>query len=251
MIRLSNITLSYGSNVLLSNASAEVFGGELIALLGRNGTGKSTLLRAVAGLGKVQGGDIFLGEKELGTLKHSLLAQTVSFVTTERIRVPNLYCRDVVALGRAPYTNWIGQVQQKDKEMVARALALVNMTDYALRTMDSMSDGECQRIMIARALAQDTPIILLDEPTAFLDLPNRYELCLLLRDLAVSENKCILFSTHDLDIALSLCHTIMLIDNPNLYSLPTSEMVTSGHIERLFQNKLVTFDAKTQTVKVR
>ena len=128
---------------------------------------------------------------------------------------------------------------------------LVGMDSYAEKTMDKMSDGECQRIMIARALAQDTPVIMLDEPTAFLDLPNRYELCLLLRKLTQKEGKCILFSTHDLDIALSLCDTIMLIDNPQLYSLPTNEMITSGHIERLFHNESITFDAQAMKIRIR
>ena len=107
------------------------------------------------------------------------------------------------------------------------------------------------RIMIARALAQDTPVILLDEPTAFLDLPNRYELCLLLKKLAQEEKKCVLFSTHDLDIALSLCDSIMLIDNPQMYTLPTPEMVASGHIERLFRNESVTFDVQEMRVRIK
>ena len=154
-------------------------------------------------------------------------------------------------MGRAPYTNWIGQLQAEYEKRVVTAMHLVGMSDYAEKTMDKMSDGECQRIMIARALAQDTPIILLDEPTAFLDLPNRYELCLLLKKLAQTEGKCILFSTHDLDIALSLCDTIMLIDNPQLYSLPTNEMITSGHIERLFRNESVTFDAQAMKIIIK
>ena len=119
-----------------------------------------------------------------------------------------------VALGRPPYTNWIGRVQEQDKAIVERSLELVGMAAFAGKTMDRMSDGECQRVMIARALAQDTPIILLDEPTSFLDLPNRYELCTLLRRLAHDHRKCILFSTHELDIALSLCDSIALIDPP-------------------------------------
>ena len=120
-----------------------------------------------------------------------------------------------MAIGRAPYTNWIGRMQKADTEIVMRSLASVGMEDYAERTMDKMSDGECQRIMIARALgAGSTPIILLDEPTSFLDMPNRYELCTLLARLAHEENKCILFSTHELDIALSLADAIALIDPP-------------------------------------
>ena len=137
------------------------------------------------------------------------------------------------------------KMQEVDKEIVMRSLASVGMEAYAERTMDKMADGECQRIMIARALAQDTPIILLDEPTSFLDMPNRYELCTLLARLAHEENKCILFSTHELDIALSLADAIALIDPPQLSYMPTEEMRRSGCIERLFRNNCVTFDATT------
>ena len=132
-----------------------------------------------------------------------------------------------------------------------RSLELVGMAAFAGKTMDRMSDGECQRVMIARALAQDTPIILLDEPTSFLDLPNRYELASLLRRLARDEGKCILFSTHELDIALSLCDSIALIDPPVLRYLPTPDMACSGYIERLFSNSFVTFDTESGTIKVR
>lgn len=120
-------------------------------------------------------------------MKPEKLARNISFVTTDKVRIANLRCKDVVALGRAPYTNWIGQLQPEDQKRVDDAMQLVGMSGYAEKTMDKMSDGECQRIMIARALAQDTPVILLDEPTAFLDLPNRYELCLLLKKLAQEE----------------------------------------------------------------
>ena len=251
MIRLNDLTIGYGHRILLQHASATIPAGELVALVGRNGTGKSTLLRAIAGFGERLGGEIRLDGHSLETLSPQQLATTVSFVTTERVRIPNLRCEDVVALGRAPYTNWIGRVQEQDKAIVERSLELVGMAAFAGKTMDRMSDGECQRIMIARALAQDTPVILLDEPTAFLDLPNRYELCLLLKKLAQEEGKCILFSTHDLDIALSLCDSIMLIDNPYMYTLPTSEMITSGHIERLFRNESVTFDAQEMRVRIK
>ena len=233
MIELKELTLGYGQRTLLETVNARITGGQLVALLGRNGTGKSTLLRAMMGLEKPQSGEITLQGKNIASLKPEKLARNISFVTTDKVRIANLRCKDVVALGRAPYTNWIG------------------MSGYAEKTMDKMSDGECQRIMIARALAQDTPVILLDEPTAFLDLPNRYELCLLLKKLAQEEKKCVLFSTHDLDIALSLCDSIMLIDNPQMYTLPTPEMVASGHIERLFRNESVTFDVQEMRVRIK
>lgn len=251
MIQLKDLTLGYEQRTLLEKVSAHITGGQLVALLGRNGTGKSTLLRAVMGLEKPQNGEIILHGNNIASLKPEELARNISFVTTDKVRIANLRCRDVVALGRAPYTKWLGQLQGEDKEKVDNAMRLVGMDSYAEKTMDKMSDGECQRIMIARALAQDTPVILLDEPTAFLDLPNRYELCLLLRKLTQKEGKCILFSTHDLDIALSLCDTIMLIDNPQLYSLPTGEMITSGHIERLFRNESITFDAQEMKIRIR
>ncbi len=212
-------------------------------MLGRNGTGKSTLLRALAGLDGRRGGRVLLDGRDLDRIAPPQLAATVAFVTTERVRIANLRCRDVVALGRAPYTNWIGRMQAEDA-------AVVGMDGYAGRTMDTMSDGECQRVMIARALAQQTPIILLDEPTSFLDLPNRYELCTLLRRLARDEGKCILFSTHELDIALSLCDSVALIDPPRLHHLPTEEMVRSGHIERLFGSAAVGFDPVSGTIKI-
>lgn len=251
MIELDKLTLGYGQRILLQTVSARIEGGQLVALLGRNGTGKSTLLRAVMGLETPLSGTIRLQGKAVDSSSPEQLARSISFVTTDKVRIANLRCKDVVALGRAPYTDWLGRLRPEDRQRVDSAMQLVGMTEYAEKTMDQMSDGECQRIMIARALAQDTPAILLDEPTAFLDLPNRYELCLLLKKLAQKEGKCILFSTHDLDIALSLCDSIMLIDNPYMYTLPTPEMITSGHIERLFRNESVTFDAQEMRVRIK
>ena len=175
-IALNHITLSYGSRTLLEDVTAAFAQGSLTALIGRNGTGKSTLLRAIAGLGTTVSGDVALCGRPLASLTPHELSTTVGFVTTDKVRIANLACEDVVALGRAPYTNWIGRMQEADRAVVERSLRLVGMSAFARKTMDRMSDGECQRVMIARALAQDTPVILLDEPTAFLDLPNRYEL---------------------------------------------------------------------------
>ena len=175
MILFEKLRLGYGSRILIDDLSATIEGGALNALVGRNGTGKSTLLRAIVGLQERMAGDIRLQGRSVGDLTTAELAQAVAFVTTDKVRIANLKCRDVVALGRAPYTNWIGRMQEQDRKMVELALEMVGMADFADKTMDQMSDGECQRVMIARALAQETPIILLDEPTAFLDMPNRYE----------------------------------------------------------------------------
>ncbi|MBQ3247913.1 MAG: ABC transporter ATP-binding protein [Alistipes sp.] len=232
MIRLENISLGYGSRRLLDNASATFEHGTLTALLGRNGAGKSTLLRAIASIGNLDGGTVSLGGDDIKRLHPEQIARLVSFVTTDKVRIPNLTCQDVVALGRAPYTNWIGRMQDIDREIVAEALAAVGMSDFANKTMDAMSDGECQRVMIARALAQQTPIILLDEPTAFLDLPTRHEICSLLHRLAHEDGKTILFSTHDLDIAMSQCDMAAIIDSPNLIHKPMSDV--RDDISRIF-----------------
>lgn len=251
MIRIEKLTLGYNNNILLNEVSAQMTQGTLTALLGRNGTGKSTLLRAIAGLGGAISGKILLDGDETGKMEPQQLAKTISFVTTEKVRIANLRCKDVVALGRAPYTNWIGRMQEEDTCTVEDSLRKVGMENYAERTMDKMSDGECQRVMIARALAQQTPVIVLDEPTSYLDLPNRYELCSLLLKLAHSEKKCILFSTHELDIALTLCDYVALIDTPQLYHLPTAEMVKSGHIERLFSNDSIRFNPLSNSIELK
>ena len=250
MLTLDHLTVGHGGVALIRDASCRMAEGRVITLLGRNGAGKSTLLRVMSGIDKPMAGSVAIDGRSLSAMTARRLARVISLVTTERVRPQGLSCRDVVALGRAPYTNWIGRMQETDRAVVERALALVGMEAFARKTMDRMSDGECQRVMIARALAQDTPVMLLDEPTAFLDLPNRYELALLLRRLAHDEGKCILFSTHDLDVALTLCDTVALIDTPQLHALPAAEMAASGHIERLFTGGGIVFDAATQTVRL-
>lgn len=212
MIRLENISLAYDGHTIIRESSAQLGRGELCALIGRNGTGKSTLLRAIIGLLKTSEGRILLDDEDVTTMADDAKARLISFVSTERIRVANLLCEDVVATGRAPYTNWIGRIQEQDRKIVAEALRTVGMETFAGRSIDTLSDGECQRIMIARALAQQTPIILLDEPTAFLDIPARFELCRLLRRLAQEQQKCILFSTHDIDAALPSCDSTLIIE---------------------------------------
>ena len=216
MIELYDFSIGYGSCMLLDKVDTSFGKGQLTALIGRNGTGKSTLLRAIAGLNRHYSGEVLLNDRKISGMQPQELARTLAFVTTERTRIPNLRCEDVVAIGRAPYTNWIGRMQDIDRRIVTDAIRSVGMESYALRTMDTMSDGECQRIMIARALAQDTPVSLL-------------------QSLAHNQGKCVLFSTHELDVALQMCDSIALVDDGALYHLSVPEMVSSGHIQRLFR----------------
>lgn len=221
MIQLKNVTLGYGNVRLVRNIDITIPNASLTALIGRNGSGKSTLLRAMAGIGKISEGEIYLDDICIAELSTRDKAKRMAFVNTERSRVPNLRCRDIVAMGRAPYTGWAGSLQKIDREIIDKSLIRVGMGNYADRTMDKMSDGECQRITIARALAQDTSNILLDEPTSFLDMPARYELCELLSDLSYNHKKTVVFSTHELDIAMKYADYILLItDNKALMGTP-------------------------------
>ena len=251
MIKLNDITLSFGSRKLIEHASAHFECGRMTALLGRNGTGKSTLLRAIASLGEVQGGAIEIGGRELSELSNADLARMVAFVNTERVSVEAMTAYDLVAVGRAPYTDWSGRLRSSDHEAIERSIRIAGVEHLADRYVDTLSDGECQRVMIAKALAQDTPAILLDEPTSYLDMPNRYELCTLLGRLAHDEGKCVLFSTHELDIALTLSDNIALVDTPQLLYMPTGEMIASGSIERLFDSPYIRFDASTRSIHLK
>lgn len=216
MLEIQNLTLGYGKNILLRNISAQASPGELIVIAGRNGSGKSTLIRAMTGLQKPLAGRILTDGLDIGSLPRETAARKVSIVNTDRVRIPWLKCRDLVALGRAPWTGWTGRLSDRDEEAVNKALELAGMTDFAMRSMDSMSDGECQRIMIARALAQDTPLLILDEPTAFLDLPGRHQITDLLARLAAEKGKTVIFSTHDIGIALQRADRFWILDRDGL-----------------------------------
>ena len=237
MITLRNITLAYGDRTLVENGSAEFAAGELTALVGRNGAGKSTLLRAVTAIEPPKSGEVLLDGTNAAAIPPETIARTISFVGTDKVRIANLRCEDIVAIGRAPYTNWIGRMQEVDRRIVADALQAVGMEAFAARSIDTLSDGECQRIMIARALAQQTPTIVLDEPSAFLDIPTRFEICRLLQRLAHDEGKCILFSTHDLDAAMPVCDSVAVISDRTITKLPAAEIRRQGIIERLFVNQ--------------
>lgn len=246
-LQLQHIAAGY-TTPLIREGNALLEGGQLVALLGRNGVGKSTLLRHIAGLLPLLSGEVTVEGKIIHRMKEQERAKWISMVTTRKSRVPQLTAREVVGLGRSPYTNRMGRLSVEDHAIVREALELVGISHLAERYVDQISDGENQRVMIARALAQDTPVILLDEPTAFLDLPNRYDLALLLLRLAKERDKIIIFSTHDLDIAFQLCDRLMLIQNQELVTLPTEAMKASGLIEELFSSEQVRLDPHTGAV---
>ena len=232
MIKLDNITLAFGSRTLIAGGTAHFECGTMTALLGRNGTGKSTLLRAMASLGTVQSGHIEIGGKALHDLSNVELARQLAFVNTERVAVEAMTGYDLVAVGRSPYTDWSGRLKSHDHAMVERAMAIAGVEHLATRYVDTLSDGECQRVMIARALAQQTPVIVLDEPTAFLDIPTRFEICRLLAELAHNSGKTIIFSTHDIDAAMPVSDAFAILDNAAITMC--NQQSAKEQIKRLF-----------------
>jgi len=215
--------------------------GELVALIGRNGTGKSTLLRTLIGLQPALGGDIMLDGRTLHDTGSSQLPRIVSFVSTEPVTVRNIRVRDVVALGRFPYTNWIGTQSASDSEVVTEALEATGLTRLAERSIDSISDGERQRTLIARSLAQDTGLLVMDEPTAFLDLPSRYGIVSLLRRLTREKGKCVIYSTHDLDTAINEADRIWLMTDEGVTEGAPEDLILKGNLASAFESPLLSF----------
>ncbi len=211
MLKIENLSAGYARHAVLSGMDAVLPSSSLVAVVGRNGSGKSTLLRTLAGLLPPLGGCVLYDGTDITSVTVTERARMISFVSTERVRVGGLSCHDMVALGRAPYTDWRGRLSPADEEAVRKALSLVGMERYADRKMDRMSDGECQMAVIARAVAQDTPAIILDEPTAFLDYPNRCRTASVLKSLSSEEGKTIIWSTHDIDLAMGYSDCFMIV----------------------------------------
>ena len=233
MIRLIDFSIGFGPHKLLEKVEATFMKCKLTALIGRNGSGKSTLLKTICGLNENYTGDILISKENLRSIPRHKLARKIAYVNTHRPRLGNLKCKEVVALGRSPYTGWNGKLSHKDWDFVDKAIEMVGMASYGNRYFNSLSDGESQKIMIARAIAQDTEIIILDEPTSFLDLPTRFDLVEILKNLTKEKEKTIIFSTHELDIAIHISDYMAIMDNRDLIILPSGEMAQSTHLRHL------------------
>lgn len=225
--------------------------GKLICLLGANGTGKSTLIKTLAGLQSGLSGEVTIGGRSVTSLSPLKIAGCMSLVLTETVRAWNLDVYSLIALGRFPYTSWLGTLSKADRLIIGTAIQSVQLEDFIHRKVDELSDGERQRVMLGRALAQDTAIIILDEPTAHLDLPNRIALMNLLHTLSKSHGKSILLSTHELDLALQLADEIWLLDGQgNLLIESPEDLVLSGQFAAAFDKGGKLFDLATGTFNI-
>ena len=256
IIDLVNASIGYklrstAKKVIKSAISVYALKGELVAVIGENGIGKSTLLRTIAGFQPSVEGDIEIRGRNISTFRERELALLMSFVSTEIIRVSNLSVFDLVSLGRYPHTNWFGKLLDEDRCFIEEAISAVGLKGYENRMVNKLSDGERQKVMIARSLAQNTELIVLDEPTAFLDLSNKYEIVHILHQLAREKGKTILFSTHDLTTAIAEADRFWLMLEESVEQGAPEDLILNGSFDTIFHSKYLFFDQEKGDFRIR
>lgn len=256
VLETRNLSIGYrlekGTKLLGAHFDLKLKKGSLVALLGPNGSGKSTLIKTLSGLLRSLSGQVFIEEIELNKLTKSQRARKISLVLTDPVTTMGLSVYDIVSLGRFPYTNWLGKLTQKDKDIIEESLQLVDMQLFAERKLQTLSDGEKQRVMIAKALAQQSEIVILDEPTAHLDLINRVEIMKLLRNLAHEQKRAILISTHELDLAIQSADELWLMQANNKISFGSPEdLILNNSMQDVFAQSSVDFDHLTGMFKIK
>ncbi len=251
MLSLQNIKIGYSSShrfkqnepmAVFSDINLNANSRQSIALIGENGIGKSTLLRTIANLQNAISGKILINNKLISDYKQHELAKIISYVSTNNTNLPNLTVSELISLGRFPHTNWIGNLKEDDKQIISNALETTEIQHLADKSVNQISDGEKQRVMIARALAQNTSIIILDEPTAFLDLANKHHLSYIINKLSKEENKLVIFSTHDLNIAIKYADTIWLMLPDKIIIGTPEDLILKKQFSLIFKNKNIKFD---------
>lgn len=272
LIEIKSLALGFNNEgrekVIFENINASASAGELIALIGSNGRGKSTLLKSIAGLIPIfrrlelqssdsnsrssagSNGRILYNGRMIEEFSHKELSQMISFVASHTERANHLSVKDMLSINCYYKTNWLGTITESDKERISQALEMVGLEGFEERNSFGLSDGEYQRATIAAAIVQDSSIIILDEPTAFLDIANRFIITRLLREIAHKTGKLIIFSTHDLQLAIEMCDRIWLMASDGFYNDTPASLMESGAFEKLFTNSSMRFNKETRSFEM-
>ncbi len=255
VLHTENLSIGYShqkeKNCIASSIHLTLEKGKLIALVGANGIGKSTLIRTLTGIQKPLLGEVFLHSKRISHYEPLTLAKEMSLVLTEKLPPSNLTVYELIALGRQPYTNWIGKLSPDDLEKIESAIAITQIQHLISKKHYEISDGQLQIVLIARALAQDTALIVLDEPTTHLDLVHKVSLFKLLKKLTQETEKCILFSTHDIDMAIQLSDEMIVMTSDNCIQGQPCQLISKGVFESLFQDEHIAFDSQKGTFIIK
>ncbi|MBQ9171269.1 MAG: ABC transporter ATP-binding protein [Bacteroidaceae bacterium] len=251
MIELRHLTVGYGEKAVLSDISQTLSAGQMVCLLGANGVGKSTILRTLSGFLPPLSGEVLLDGRDLTSLSLSQRSKSISVVLTERVEVPYMKVVDLVGMGRSPYTGFFGTLSREDKSIVTEAIEMVGISCLAQRTIDTLSDGERQKALLAKALAQQTPVIFLDEPTAFLDFHAKVSTLRLMLRLAHETNKTIFLSTHDVEMAIQLSDVLWVVQDNQIASGTPSFLTENGTLRRFLEAEGISYDAEERTLKIK
>ena len=246
ILQTKNLSIGYTSKkevlTIASDINISLLKGKLITLIGGNGIGKSTLLRTITAIQIPISGEVTLNNKDIFSIENSVLAQQQSLVLTDKLPSSNLTVWELIALGRQPYTNWIGTLSDEDYSKINIAIQLTNIEHLSEKKHFEISDGQLQKVLIARALAQDTDLIILDEPTTHLDLFHKVSVFKLLQKLAHETEKCILFSTHDIDLAIQLSDEMIVMTKGYCIQDQPCNLIEKGTFDTLFKDEYIAFD---------
>lgn len=252
MLSCDKLEIGYshkGENkIILADLNLQLHSGQLIALIGPNGSGKSTLIRTLCALQKSISGNIYIGEDKLNQIN---ISKYIAIVLTSSVYAPNFTVFDMVSTGRIPHTNWLGRLGNEDVAIINRSIEAVGIGKLSDRLVSQLSDGERQKMMIAKALAQESPIIVLDEPTAHLDLVNRVEITKLLRELAHKENKAILMATHELDLAIQTADRIWLLESDKVHIGAPEDLIINADLQNAFSRMSIDFDHLSGSFRIK
>lgn len=250
VLKTENLSIGYQqkkqTKTVTKNINISVEKGSFIALLGKNGIGKSTLLRTLSKVQKPLAGSIFILQKNLSEYTNEALATKLGLVLTERLPISQLTVFELVALGRQPYTNWIDTLSKKDIKKVNEAISLTEIEHLKNNRFHELSDGQLQRVLIARALAQDTDIIILDEPTAHLDIHHTFKVFSLLKSLVKTTQKTILISTHEVNLAMQLADEFILLTENEIHNGKVDDLIAKNAFSSLFPKELISFNKDTK-----